>query len=1008
MRSLELSLEGFTSFCSHQTLDFSNLDLFAITGPTGAGKTSLLNAITFALYGHVARFGKDAKASELVNLGSQNLKVSFLFSVRGVEYRVTRTWRYRPKSPESKVLLEHFQNGNWEKVDTKEKSATRQVEQILGMDFDTFTRVILLPQGKFDEFIKGSAAKRRDILRELAGFEIFERMRQQAQKQADLLKTEYEAVERQLASLEAPTVESVTEKKEELATLEQELPTLNELVLKAQKDLDEEEKLFADITRLASLQQELASLNARGDEIENLLVRLQQAQAADQIRGKYVLAKDAKARDKQAQTAALLAQECLTKAKAELAKQKAKLDQAIAHQKIVEPQLKAREDALASAKAYEYQRQQHEAEVARARKIQAQRAETLATMVQELDNAEVRVQAASNRAEEAQKAIAEYPPGGYRLQQLTRVAPLLSQWQILHKQLLCLTRKLETATAERGNALTTYQEAASKLEKVSLALKEAHTARQAAEAANTAAFLRMSLHTGDSCPVCSGVYPEMHQLPPLLKFSGDDIASLQKREAADSESHKKAQSDMTKTETALEFCRQKESESAYALEASQTELAGVQQQISAVLQASSWEVDALNQELEVMQESDAKHHRALVEQKDAAAMLRETQQALQSARNTHATAIVESEAATKEVERWQQQLQIVELKLHELTGSQPYKTLLQALEREQQALKLQLQQATESYQPAEKSAIQSEAENKQAGDAAASTRIQNEHLQTTWEAALATAGFTEESFLLAQADSAQQASWQKAIADYSKQKVHLETLVKEVKGLIGKRTTDESTINQRRDAKRATDDHLKQAHEQGANLLAWIQVTESKQKQAEKLSADLSLYKEQAQIYYTLSRNLRSDEFQAYILEHLEAELVTRATGLLQELTDSRYTLKVQDGEYWVEDNWNGGSSRRVQTLSGGETFATSLSMALALSEKLSMGAEIGSLFLDEGFGTLDADTLESVIQILESLRQQDRLIGVITHVRDLGERLPTQVKVQKSREGSQLVVESH
>lgn len=94
-----------------------------------------------------------------------------------------------------------------------------------------------------------------------------------------------------------------------------------------------------------------------------------------------------------------------------------------------------------------------------------------------------------------------------------------------------------------------------------------------------------------------------------------------------------------------------------------------------------------------------------------------------------------------------------------------------------------------------------------------------------------------------------------------------------------------------------------------------------------------------------------------------------------------------------------------MQTLSGGETFATSLSMALSLSEKLSMGAELGSLFLDEGFGTLDADTLETVHQILESLRQQDRLIGVITHVKALGERLP-QVKVRKSPEGSRLEVE--
>ncbi|HSF72775.1 MAG TPA: SbcC/MukB-like Walker B domain-containing protein, partial [Microcoleus sp.] len=138
-------------------------------------------------------------------------------------------------------------------------------------------------------------------------------------------------------------------------------------------------------------------------------------------------------------------------------------------------------------------------------------------------------------------------------------------------------------------------------------------------------------------------------------------------------------------------------------------------------------------------------------------------------------------------------------------------------------------------------------------------------------------------------------------------------------------------------------------------------------------------------------------------LEHLEAELVGSATLILQELTENRYKLKNQDGEYWVADNWNGGEARRVRTLSGGETFATSLSMALALSEKLSQGSHLGSLFLDEGFGTLDTDTLESVTQILESLRQRDRMIGVITHVRELGERLPAQVKVFKSPQGSKI-----
>ena len=94
MRPLELAIEGFTSFRSAQRIDFSPLDLFAITGPTGAGKSSILDAMTFALYGLTMRTGK--QASELVSQGATELKVLLRFTVRGSEYRITRTWRYRP------------------------------------------------------------------------------------------------------------------------------------------------------------------------------------------------------------------------------------------------------------------------------------------------------------------------------------------------------------------------------------------------------------------------------------------------------------------------------------------------------------------------------------------------------------------------------------------------------------------------------------------------------------------------------------------------------------------------------------------------------------------------------------------------------------------------------------------------------------------------------------------------------------------------------------------------
>ena len=116
MRPLELALEGFTSFRTEQRIDFTPLDLFAIIGPTGAGKSSILDAMTFALYGLTMRTGK--QASELVSQGASVLKVQFRFVVRGSEYRVTRTWRYRPSTPEIKIQLERLDPEDWNTLAT--------------------------------------------------------------------------------------------------------------------------------------------------------------------------------------------------------------------------------------------------------------------------------------------------------------------------------------------------------------------------------------------------------------------------------------------------------------------------------------------------------------------------------------------------------------------------------------------------------------------------------------------------------------------------------------------------------------------------------------------------------------------------------------------------------------------------------------------------------------------------------------------------------------------------
>ncbi len=1011
MRPLELCLEGFTSFRQEQRLDFSELDLFAITGATGAGKSSLLDAMTYALFGTTTRSGK--QVSDLASQGSENLKVQLRFAVGSAQYRVTRRWRFRPKSPENKVILESWQNGVWETVGTSIVAVQNTIEQILGMDFDTFTRAIILPQGKFDEFIKGDASKRREILRQLAGFEIFEQMRKEANELAKLLKQEREMVERQLAELSAPTADEVAGRRSQLVTLEQQLPEFDRAIVKAQKRLDEEEQLFSQLARWIELQQELAKLNASSAEATILAQRLERAQAANYLQGDWALVRSARSQYETAENAATVARERLIKAHSELAAEQQLLDAAKAKSEVLTPQIKAREDALAAAKVYEEQRTQLEKEVALAQKIQQEKIRFFQAADKELQAANNKFQAAGFRVTQVAALLEQYSPGGKRLEQLQQIAPLLMEFELIAKQEKTQQEQLKKSIADRERTQRNYVQVTTNLEVAQIKLRKCGEELEATETANleatrleSVAAVRMSLNSGDTCPVCGGVHPESDLLPPLPISNIVDVADLRRKFTTANQVFQAAQMVAAEGKSAVSSCEKKELEIAQMLELTGEKVVELQQQITQVLEDSQWEVLRLQQELTMLKEIDRQYRETEQQFQLASLEYENFQQRFNFAAATQAAKQQEYQDAIAEFDRRQQQLQSCVNSLYQITEYQPYANLEKALEKDKQDLANLLKVAEKSYQTVLNTAIKAAEREQQAGEVLAQIAAHKQQLNLDLSIKLTAADFTEETFLAAVVTVEKQSEWENTIRCVRESKIQLETRAKDLSEAIAGRTTNEHNLAQAVTAKHTAQENLKQANNQRAELLAWIQVAAQNLEQADRLSQQITNFTEQEQTYHTLAQNLKSNEFQSYILEHLEAELVGSATIILQELTENRYKLQNQEGEYWVTDNWNGGEARRVRTLSGGETFATSLSMALALSEKLSQGAQLGSLFLDEGFGTLDTETLESVTQILESLRQRERLIGVITHVRGLGERLPAQVKVFKSPQGSRIEIE--
>ena len=212
---------------------------------------------------------------------------------------------------------------------------------------------------------------------------------------------------------------------------------------------------------------------------------------------------------------------------------------------------------------------------------------------------------------------------------------------------------------------------------------------------------------------------------------------------------------------------------------------------------------------------------------------------------------------------------------------------------------------------------------------------------------------------------------------------------------------------------RVSDEQLATVEKLAAEVTAQVEASLGKEKKLEEqiartkerlerskeLCKQLEIEEAVLAVYDLLANDLRSDKFQAYVLHEVFTELVQGASARLMMLTQERYSLEFHDEEIRVVDHDNADETRISDTLSGGETFLTSLALALELSDQVqrAVGAvNLDSLFIDEGFGTLDPDTLALVAETLQSLRVGGRMVGIITHIPELRDEFAQQVIVTK------------
>ncbi|MYF98775.1 SMC family ATPase, partial [Candidatus Poribacteria bacterium] len=190
----------------------------------------------------------------------------------------------------------------------------------------------------------------------------------------------------------------------------------------------------------------------------------------------------------------------------------------------------------------------------------------------------------------------------------------------------------------------------------------------------------------------------------------------------------------------------------------------------------------------------------------------------------------------------------------------------------------------------------------------------------------------------------------------------------------------------------------------GAQQQIIAELRENLQKR-EKINNELQAAKNEMERWKRLQEVIPRNELRDFALDITFQQVSRIANEHLKYLTSERYQLKVETiGKLSVMDRWNANEERPVETLSGGESFLTSMALALALSELSQGRAQLNSLFLDEGFGTLDTETLDVAIAALEGLRMQGRSIFIISHIQELTRRLPVKINVRKRGNGSSTI----
>lgn len=1013
VRPLKLVMNAFGPYKEKVVIDFTQFQqetLFLVSGPTGAGKTTIFDAIAYALYDDASGTsrGKDSFKSQFA---SDDILcfVELEFEIAGKKYFIKRSPAQKGPGKNGKLKnwsseVEFHHNGT---VTTKINEANKEIQELLSLSYEQFKQIVMLPQGEFKKMLESNSADKEKIFRNIFQTDTIKEFQSILKDQANNLKREIdqsentlqqfvgminkdvnETLKEAIAFFDVPTILKelttlVEDYQTKIGTLENELSALNGKYQTNQQKIEW-------LTRLEFLEQEKNSLESTKELIEAKRIEIELAKKAETCL-------EAK---KQVES---LTQQRMSIEKELLEEQKQLVDiseqfiEAKNRYEILQTEYKdlpAKRESLTDLKEQEKQLNEQVTKEQAKVSLENENEETQQLIVLLTDQ----VIRENEQLDKIDYELKEIQLAKVSIMDKQREAARLQQEE--HQQIK--EQEAVIDFCENLEKQTVKVEAFQEIEYVFTQIEKKYQEKRVVYNRNLAGILAEELAENEACPVCGSLH---HPSP--AKLANDTISkeALETLEVEKNELGK--QFDRLSIE--LQGLNEVIQTSEEKLSIQRSEVYEKRAKLDELMSEDRIKQDRITKEIAALQKIMDKEEQVEEQKQEILQQIREKESKIQVLRSTIQHNVKRIDELKKDIDTLKirtkssslSEIQAqIDNRIKEITTiEQEYEEAQEqksTLERQQ----TQYQTSTTSFEKQLSLLLEREADLKELFH----QQLKINQLDDTFEKYVVKKELKEQ--MIEEIESFDKKSWanQDAILE-QKRKLEKEGSSHSIEVY---QSHNQEIENHSRTLK--TQQHeLIGTEKTVQSILSQIQLNYQTKKGQQE---EYLMYKELAEIANG-SKETDYISFERYVLGIYFEEIIEAANSRFTQMTNSRYSL-IRNKEKTkgagpkgldldVFDNYTG-MKRSVKTLSGGESFKASLALALGLSDVIqnhSGGVSVDTLFIDEGFGTLDTDSLDSAIETLVELNQRGRLVGIISHVEELKTRIPVHIKVTKSSKGS-------